>query len=77
MNDMEELEFINSIEKKLSESLQPVNPDPTFIYSLRNKLSQNSRVDIEKPSYLPGLAILGAGLVSGALILLMIRKFKS
>jgi hypothetical protein len=77
MNDMEELEFINSIERKLSESLQPVNPDLTFIYSLRNKLSQNSRVDIEKQSYLPGLVVLGLGLVSGALILVMMRKFKS
>lgn len=77
MNEIDELIFINSLEKKLSESLQPVNPDPRFIHSLQNRLAQNSDVIVEKRSSLPGILVLGMGLVSGAMLVFLLRKFRA
>jgi hypothetical protein len=77
MNEMEELDFINSLEKKLSESLQPVSPDPRFIHSLREKLSHGTSVIVEKPAVQPILLILGLGLFTGALMLWLFRRPKA
>ena len=74
---MEELEFINSLEKKLSDSLQPVTPDPRFIHSLKEKLSQGTSVIIEKPSVPPIIIILGIGLFTGALAFWLFRRPKA
>jgi hypothetical protein len=76
-NEMEDLNYMNSLEKKLSESLRPVRPDPTFIHTLREKLSHSAGVVIEKRAPDQGLLILGAGLLTGLIFLLFMRRFKA
>jgi hypothetical protein len=76
-NEMEELNYMNSLEKRLSESLRPVRPDPTFIHSLREKLAHNSAVMVEKSAPNPGLLILGIGLVTGIAFVWLMRRFKA
>jgi hypothetical protein len=76
-NEMDELNYMNSLERKLSESLRPVRPDPTFIHSLREKLSRSAGVVIEKRAPDQGLLILGAGLLTGIVFLLIMRRFKA
>jgi hypothetical protein len=77
MNSFDELSYINSLEKKLSESLRPVRPDPSFIHTLKTKLSQRSIINIERPVTHPELIILGIGLLTGALIVWLMRRPKS
>jgi hypothetical protein len=76
-NEMDELNYMNSLERKLSESLRPVRPDPTFIHTLREKLSRSAGVVIEKRGPDQGLLILGAGLLTGIVFLLIMRRFKA
>lgn len=67
--------FLN-LEHRLSESLKPVRPDPVFIDSLKNKLSQSSHVIIERHTGHQELAIIGLGLATGALLVWLINRFK-
>ncbi len=76
-NEMDELNYMNSLERKLAESLRPVRPDPTFIHSLREKLSHSAAVVVEKRSPDQGLLILGAGLLTGIVFFLIMRRFKA
>ncbi|MHC1740897.1 MAG: hypothetical protein AB9897_07280 [Anaerolineaceae bacterium] len=76
MNTSNELDFISSLEKQLTESLKPVRPNPMFIHSLKEKLSQGSNINIEKPVSHMGLIILGAGLFAGALLVWIINRSK-
>jgi hypothetical protein len=76
-NEMEELNYMNSLEKKLSESLRPVRPDPTFIHSLREKLARSSAVIVEKRGPNQGLLIVGIGLVTGIAFVWLMRRFKA
>jgi LPXTG-motif cell wall-anchored protein len=76
-NEMDEYTYLNSLEKRLSESLRPVRPDPSFIHSLKERLSQNTNVMLEKPASNNGLIMLGIGLFAGALILLLLSRKKS
>ena len=74
VNEMDEYTYLNSLEKRLSESLRPVRPDPTFIHSLKEKLSRGTNVVIEKPVTQTGLLLLGVGIITGALIVLLIHR---
>jgi len=76
MDNFDDLVYTSSLEKKLSESLRPLHPDPMFIHSLREKLSQTSNVMVEKQVSHPALWVLGAGLVTGVLLVLLTRRFK-
>jgi hypothetical protein len=74
---MDDFDYINSLEKQLSESLQPIRPDPTFIKSLKEKLSNSSSVYVENRSPRPGLLIIGLGLFTGVLMIWLLRRFRS
>jgi hypothetical protein len=77
MNEMDDFAYITSLEKRLSESLQPIRPDPGFIHSLKEKLANTSSVIVERRSSHAGLLVIGLGLFTGALLVWLLRRFKA
>ena len=77
MNNAEDFSYLNGLEKKLSESLRPIRPDPTFVHSLKDRLAQGTSVIVEKPASHAGFLIIGIGLFTGALLLWLLHRSKS
>jgi hypothetical protein len=69
----DELNYISSLEKQLSESLRPIQPDQLFIDQLQKKLERTQAVALERCDPHTGLVIIGAGLVTGLLLLWFIK----
>ncbi len=68
--------FLN-LEKRLSDSLKPVRPDPAFIDSLKQKLVQGTNTMVERHS--PGYSefmIIGLGLATGALLVWLVSRLR-
>src|SRR5450759_3406902 len=61
-------------ELRLQSSLQPVDPDPKFVYTLREKLVTPDAVILERQSGALSLLIIAVGLFSGVLLLMISRR---
>lgn len=77
MRNFENISSVSSLERKLSESLRPIRPDPVFVHSLREKLSQGSGVMVEKQASHQGIMLIGLGLLTGAIIIWLMRRFNN
>ncbi len=77
MNKMDELNYLSSLEKKLSETLRPVRPDPGFIHSLGGKLSQGTNVFVEKKGLPTDMIILSLGLFTGFLCVYLLGRHRA
>jgi hypothetical protein len=78
VNEMNGNSMLN-LEKKLSNMLKPVKPDPVFLNSLKTKLTQTPSVILESSKQNIWLLLFGAGIFAGAFILWIIgviKKFK-
>lgn len=64
---------INSIEKKLDSILQPVNPEESYITSLKRRLLNESGVTVEKPDYLFILLIIGSLFFFGIILVWLLN----
>ena len=64
---------INSIEKKLDSILLPVNPEESYITSLKHRLLNESGVTLEKPDYLFILLFIGSFFFFGLFIVWLIN----
>lgn len=64
------------IEDQLDRVLKPVNPDPMFVDSLKLKLTKTPVVFLETSRQHSWLAVIGIGLVSGALAYWIYKKIK-
>lgn len=73
----DELNYISSLEKQLSESLRPLQPDPVFIHQLQKKLERTQHVALERHEPHTGLVIIGAGLVTGLVLLWLVDRLRS
>ena len=62
------------LEDRLDQVLTPVNPDPAFVNALKYKLANTPSVFLETSRQHSWLAIVGLGLVSGALAYWLIKK---
>jgi hypothetical protein len=76
MNKMDEFNYLSSLEKKLSEALRPVRPDPGFIHSLHKKLSQGSNVFVEKRGIPTELIVLSLGLFTGFICVWLLGRHR-
>jgi hypothetical protein len=61
-------------ELRLQSSLQPVNPDPKFVYTLREKLVTHDNVELERQSGALSLLIIAGGLFTGVILLMISRR---
>ena len=61
-------------ELQLQTSLQPVNPDPNFVYTLKRKLISPGAVVLERQSRALGFLMIAFGLLSGVLLLMVGRR---
>ena len=77
MRNLENTSYVNSLERKLSESLRPVRPDPVFVHSLRERLSHGSGVMVEKQTSHQGIVLIGLGLLTGVIIVWLMRRFNN
>ena len=75
MTEMKHSSMFN-FEQKLSRMIKPVKPDPVFLNSLKTRLSHSPSILLETSKKQIGLAIFGAGLFTGALILWIINAIK-
>lgn len=64
------------LEDKLSNLIEPVTPDPEFIDSLKLKLTHAPIVYMESEKKRVGFLILAAGLVTGAVIVWLINRWR-
>ncbi len=60
---------LRGLEDRLSHFIQPVNPDPEFIDTLRSKITHPSTVFLETGKRRMGFLVIAAGLVTGALVI--------
>lgn len=65
------------IEERLSSLLKPVTPDPAFIHSLKARLNRTPELILETSRKQINLLTVALGLVTGALLLWLIRRFKA
>ncbi len=61
-------------ELHLQSSLQPVKPDPEFVYTLKRKLVSPDTVVLERESKAFSLLLIAFGLLSGVLLLMVGRR---
>ncbi len=61
-------------ELQLQSSLQPVNPDPDFVYTLKRRLISPETVVLERESKAFSLLLIAFGLLSGVLLLMVGRR---
>ncbi len=61
-------------ELQLQSSLNPVSPDPDFVYTLKRKLVTPDHVILERQSSALSLLIIAVGLLTGALLLMFSRR---
>lgn len=61
-------------ELQLQSSLQPVNPDPDFVYTLKRRLISPESVVLERQSKAFSLLLIAFGLLSGVLLLMIGRR---
>jgi hypothetical protein len=59
---------LKGLEDRLSRFIQPVNPDPEFIDTLRTKITHPSTVILETGKRRMGFLVIAAGLVTGVLV---------
>jgi hypothetical protein len=64
---------ILSIEKRLDSILRPVNPEESYITSLKKRLKKESGITIDKPDYLFVLLIVGSLFFFGLTIVLLLN----
>ena len=65
------------IEERVSILLKPVTPDPAFIHSLKARLNRTPELMLETSRKQINLLTVALGLVTGALLLWLIRRFKA
>ena len=61
-------------ELRLQSTLQPVDPDPKFVYTLREKLVSPDNVELERQSEALSLLIIAIGLFTGVILLMISRR---
>lgn len=64
---------VEVLEKKLQSSLEPVQPDPGFVYRLYGRLVNQPTVVLERRTNSAVLMVLALGLFLGALIIWLFR----
>lgn len=76
--DANEKEFVITpqLEQKLAKMLHPVTPNPEFVHRLKSSLGNTSSVVVEKSRDYLVFLVVGAGLVTGALFMWLLRKRK-
>jgi len=68
-----ELTQLNSLERDLSESLRPIDPDPDFIRTLSRRLVRPDRTILGRSNSPRKIwAVIGLGLIIGVLTLLLL-----
>lgn len=70
-------EFRHFMENKLKDVLRPVSPNPDFVYNLEDKLTRSSSVLLEEQKNKVVIALVGAGLFFGALLIWLLLKVRS
>jgi hypothetical protein len=70
------LELSDAFESQLQSSLNPVRPDPEFIYRLHMKLESNPTVVIEHRSSAKAFLIMSLALFSGAFLVWIFRRIR-
>jgi len=70
-------EFRHFMENKLKDVLRPVSPNPDFVYNLEDKLTRSSSVLLEEQKNKEVIALVGAGLFFGALLIWLLLKVRS
>jgi hypothetical protein len=65
-----------NLEKRLTEVLKPVRPNPEFVDTLKSKLTRTPAVILEKGKKRIGLVIVGLGLITGTFVFWIYRKLK-
>lgn len=67
--------FLN-LETRLAESLKPVHPNQAFINNLKDKLAQGTSTIVETRSNHNSYIFVGLGLMTGALIIWLLKRMK-
>ena len=68
---------ISLIEKRLDSILIPVNPEKSYIESLKHHLKNESGITIDKPDYLLVIFIVGSLFFFGLTIVLFLNLLKN
>ena len=64
---------IQVIEKRLDSILRPVNPEESYITSLKERLKKDSGISIDKPDFILVLLIVGSLFIFGLTIVLLLN----
>lgn len=64
------------LEKRLTDVLKPIKPNPEFVGRLKTTLGNKSAVVIERTTHTIAYLVIGAGLFSGALLMWLLRRKK-
>lgn len=68
-------ESILEIERKLQDTLRPIQPDPAFIGELNERLITPDRVILEvQPTRWQGAALLSIGLAAGLILMWFFQR---
>lgn len=67
-------EALANLEGVLQSSFHPVNPNQEFVSKLRRRLVEPPRTVLEKRNGILGLLVVGAGLLTGAVILIFGKR---
>ncbi|HMN12098.1 MAG TPA: hypothetical protein PKD55_07220 [Bellilinea sp.] len=72
----ETVDFVELAELNLGRYLQPIDPDPGFINRISSRISDSSRLTVDKPDKsLSWIGVILSGFVSGLMIWWVVRAF--
>jgi hypothetical protein len=67
---------LDELERKLINSLSPVQPDPQFVTRLQTRLSTPATVVLEDPVRTGAFLIIAGGLFAGALLVWLLQRLR-
>ena len=71
---MSEINFQETLEKKLNKVFNPVTPRTNYVEELHHRLTSETEVSVEYPNYIYSILTISSGLLFGVLLIKALRK---